>query len=934
MNSNRDVSTHRGSAAAAQTMLVNDQEQGLDRNSLEEDRAKNRSAHHPASPKINSNCDLSTHQKQKLPANGWEKSKKAPEQRQSNNKVSKVSESRHNIGKILLPPQPQQGQSETSLDDGKITSPPSNNSASQGMNSAFAVPPRRGPATIMHDRSQGKDATRPKQTSGGVFKVSGSEQIIGSTKLAAQSQQGRCEKDSSRKEKSCHPSASDSSSQRISNNGLVPRIQGDGSTMQNKPTEINQRRGDVMNSSTTSPQSSSDTTGRRRILHKCKVENCPNKGRTCELHGPLIKTCSVPDCTKISQQGRLCHDHEAKKGNRPKALNAATSNTNNQGTAPATKTSAVSQRKATIDKKKDDDNTDRMTKKVARTAPRPSKNSQNNAKKTDTRNVVIDLTLDSPPHESPSSIDSSLVVVDAPSASNQAIKQLDEENSDRYVVPQQLPSPPASPIPLATIHNPSPPFQPKPKPFSDMRTLFFQADGNPIASGSLNPRPSCAVSFDAGFHLDGSGSCLDDALRINVSERLQTWDPYWKVVEELGTHSVRREHGITSVGTRTTSCVPAQRARPSITVHPSSCASMSIHLPNEVSRSKTSNRDSSGRPSPAGSLPWGVKWGNSSRPCTGRQRDRFQTGDRRLIVRTLPLTRTSKDTKKRADCHLWPKGTFLQLKRGANDRVLSILQRKQQSHAPLEWKGMSHPLDLTVEIANTNVPIEINLCSMEIVENSVTNNDALKGTLMGSYALQVAICEYVAPDALYDQLMGKVAGSGVTIPKISLRSARKMAKEYLSDQTVSILESDDEDSTDKRTNSSEDKSLTFSLLCPISKAAMQTPVRGRHCKHMQCFDLKNFLYANTIVTGGRWRCGACEDFVNVRDLVRCSLFQAMLDDVGGKVSGARDRVSLRSDGTWKLMDENRLRHANKRKSDGKGSTATKAKANAEVIELL
>lgn len=56
--------------------------------------------------------------------------------------------------------------------------------------------------------------------------------------------------------------------------------------------------------------------------------------------------------------------------------------------------------------------------------------------------------------------------------------------------------------------------------------------------------------------------------------------------------------------------------------------------------------------------------------------------------------RSAKDVMSRADCHIWPKGTFLEMKRGCDDRVLSssIVQRAQQSHAPSEWKGMSHPV--------------------------------------------------------------------------------------------------------------------------------------------------------------------------------------------------------------------------------------------------
>ena len=99
-------------------------------------------------------------------------------------------------------------------------------------------------------------------------------------------------------------------------------------------------------------------------------------------------------------------------------------------------------------------------------------------------------------------------------------------------VPPPPPSPPASPVPPATIHNPAPAPRPKPKTFSDMRVLPFYADNaSPLVSGSLNARASCTVRFDSGYHLDGSGSCLNDALRRDACERFKAWDPYWRVVE-------------------------------------------------------------------------------------------------------------------------------------------------------------------------------------------------------------------------------------------------------------------------------------------------------------------------------------------------------------------------------------------------------------------
>ena len=101
-------------------------------------------------------------------------------------------------------------------------------------------------------------------------------------------------------------------------------------------------------------------------------------------------------------------------------------------------------------------------------------------------------------------------------------------------------------------------------------------------------------------------------------------------------------------------------------------------------------------------LPYSIYSPLSSMTCLTRRSllhridkgSKLQTGDRRLLVRTLPLQRSAKDVKTRADCHMWPKGTFLEMKRGHFEQVLSsnIVQRSQQSHAPSEWKGMSEPV--------------------------------------------------------------------------------------------------------------------------------------------------------------------------------------------------------------------------------------------------
>lgn len=73
------------------------------------------------------------------------------------------------------------------------------------------------------------------------------------------------------------------------------------------------------------------------------------------------------------------------------------------------------------------------------------------------------------------------------------------------------------------------------------------------------------------------------------------------------------------------------------------------------------------------------KWGNAGNG------NKFCPGEMRLLLMALPVH----SSKKRADTHLWPKGTFIQITPSeiGVDKPIRIEQRKQQAHDLEEWKG-------------------------------------------------------------------------------------------------------------------------------------------------------------------------------------------------------------------------------------------------------
>jgi len=700
----------------------------------------------------------------------------------------------------------------------------------------------------------------------------------------------------------------------------------DTATAVDLPSPLNSCDSDKINNADKSP--SNVSVGYRRLaFSRCPFDDCPKKGGKCTLHGVVTKICKIEGCDNFQLQGSdVCIKHGAKNPNQCKAIGCTKKIVSNGFcTNHHEEFSSITQHSKSLAEPKSATTTKSQASSAKVSAePQLSARSESQAASAELPPEISSkrerCNRFQPGNTPENDRQAEILVGEGDRAGDDDLIDLTADSPVKEAPPEQLISPPPSPPPTTIILNPLPPAKLRPVPFSEFHQLQFCADAvteRGTISGCVKDyaRKEMSVEFDRGFHLDGSGGSLDNAQCIDVRNRLSTWDPYWKIIEELGHRDVSCGQGddITSVGTRTTACLPVSKVGNSVSIP--SCAMVSIDFREEILRSATANTDGRGR-SIQGFRPWGVKWGKPAQP------DRHQQGDRRLIMRCLPLHRTVTDEKKRADLHLWPLGSFVQIKLGKGcDHVIPVVQRKQQSHDHSKWLGNSRHLDLTSYISDTNNTLEINICSKEVIEGVSDGGAVLKN----SYAVHVAICEYTEPDTLYNQLMGKAEGGEVVMPKLSLRSAKRMLKECIANNTIT-LDSDEEEAG----GNSESAFLNFSLLCHVSKKCIETPVRGQHCTHLQCFDLRNYLNANNVVSAGRWRCPCCERFVSVRDLVHCGLFQEILDNLRDKVvPGVRDNVCVKADGTWLLLGENKLRY---RKSGTKSEADSSAAMNVEVIE--
>ena len=172
--------------------------------------------------------------------------------------------------------------------------------------------------------------------------------------------------------------------------------------------------------------------------------------------------------------------------------------------------------------------------------------------------------------------------------------------------------------------------------------------------------------------------------------------------------------------------------------------------------------------------------------------------------------------KKRADCHLWPKGTFLQI----DDNPIEVVQRRQQSHDHQQWKGICKHLDLVERIPDPNKKIKISLFTYDT----------------DCYAYVVGICKHRSVDTMLSELMKENGPEAIT--KLSNEDSIKKALTFAGSELLGVDMEDDNTQTVGK--------FVFCLTCPISKQPMKIPVRGKTCKHFQVRlapYFKFFLYS-------------------------------------------------------------------------------------------
>ncbi|KAL9584969.1 MAG: hypothetical protein Q9212_001791 [Teloschistes hypoglaucus] len=161
-----------------------------------------------------------------------------------------------------------------------------------------------------------------------------------------------------------------------------------------------------------------------------------------------------------------------------------------------------------------------------------------------------------------------------------------------------------------------------------------------------------------------------------------------------------------------------------------------------------------------------------------------------------------------------------------------------------------------------------------------------------------------------------------------------------------------------------DASVTLDLADPYSSRIWDTPVRGKACRHDQCFDLDTFLQtrhhssskkkpADQPSDPDQFRCPICGGDARPQSLVRDEFFTRLRAELAERSRLDAKAIVLQQDGNWKIKEEGAVsgeggdgdgygrRGSRSGRGEGGGSRTQSTPAatettrrESEVIELL
>ena len=131
---------------------------------------------------------------------------------------------------------------------------------------------------------------------------------------------------------------------------------------------------------------------------------------------------------------------------------------------------------------------------------------------------------------------------------------------------------------------------------------------------------------------------------------------------------------------------------------------------------------------------------------------------------------------------------------------------------------------------------------------------------------------------------------GANISQLSEAHTESRIKSHLSasDSEIEVLSSD----------------LVIKVIDPFSAQLIQTPVRGKHCLHYECFDLEIFLGTRQKKAGfEKFRCPICNSDARPQSLQLDKWFLNVLQSLRCSNLLETRAIVVNKDGTWQVKEE-------------------------------
>ncbi|KAF7255074.1 hypothetical protein EG68_08130 [Paragonimus skrjabini miyazakii] len=167
-------------------------------------------------------------------------------------------------------------------------------------------------------------------------------------------------------------------------------------------------------------------------------------------------------------------------------------------------------------------------------------------------------------------------------------------------------------------------------------------------------------------------------------------------------------------------------------------------------------------------------------------------------------------------------------------------------------------------------------------------------SLVGIYLMHKRSPQYLC------QLLQSVAFKPSDQMKLELiRKLGPCSRESTSAQpyTVSAMTDNQTEDDDDDNDLVMPNTLPVQLLCPLSKCRIEVPVRGRACRHVQCYDATTYLIINERKPS--WNCPVCDKKTYYEDLLIDGFF---LDVLNSPATQELDEVVFHDDGSWSAAE--------------------------------